>query len=434
VPTPNPYTFPLVAYPGLAPELALRSGMGAWPPYALAAPSDRLLPFVLSRRLLASNSRWLNCAWIEHADSGVRIVTLVPTGAPATGVNVPQLGLVVSKQVDPVNGADYFLYDGALIPSLNLPCGVPLRLVIDNAYQSPRFYAWGPAAELRQTHLQLDWHHDGPLSGVPYGRGFRQRLYVANGALQFEEPRTEKVSSKNPDTGAEVLQSLSQYAVRSFVVEPVPTYLADALSVAQAPKFFLADDEAWRLTAVKASPVGSDGGRWTLSGTLENQLPLLRRGCHQPALEEHAYNPATDVPRGWRCGDTSDTASDYGPSGEFSCELDDNQRPTGYVLEATKDLNRYSPTHGQAGPAQRSADQDLTRCPLPIIYYSIWHQSGTRKNDCPPGYQGSIVLFTSPKGSFTSEKSQADADQQAEDYVLAGLQDNANTYGTCELI
>jgi hypothetical protein len=431
MPTPNPYTFPLVPYPGLAPELALRSGMGAWEPYGLAAPSDRLLPFVLSRRLLASNSRWLNCAWIINADSGQRVETLVPTGAPQTGGNVPALGLVLQKQLDQANGADYFLYDGALVPGLALPCGVPLRLIVDNAYQSPLFYAVAPAAALHQTHLQLDWYHDGPLAGVPYGRGFRQRLYVDNGALQFGEPRTEKVSSKNPDSGAEVLQSLSQYAVRTFVVAPAPTYLAEAVSVAQAPKFFLADDEAWRLTTVKATAVGPDGGRWVLSCTLEDQTPLLRRGCHQWPLDLETYDPATDVPRGWRCGDESDTASDFQPTGDFSCELHDNQSPTGYVLEITRDLNRYSPTFGQAGPVKRSTAPDYDRCPLLTVYQSVTVYDAADKNDCAPGLTGNNVIFPVPAGMFTSTVSQADANRQAADYAAANCQDYANQNGIC---
>lgn len=431
MPTPNPHTFPLVAYPGLAPERALHAGMGAWEPYGLSAPSDRLLPFVLSRRLLPSNSRWLNCAWIEHAESGQRIETLVPTGAPAAGGNVPTLGLVLSKLLDPANGADHFCYDGALVPGLSLPCAVPLRLIVDNAYQSPLFYAVAPAADLRRSHLQLDWYHDGPLAGVPYGRGFRQRLYVDNGSLQFGEPRTEKVSSKNPDTGAEVLQSLSQYAVRAFVVAPVPTYLAEAVSVAQAPRFFLADEESWRLTAVKTTAVGDDGGRWALNGTLENQTPLLRRGCHQPALDLHAYDPATDQPRGWRCGDASDTTSDFQPYGAFSCELDGRQQPTGYVLEATRDLNRYSPTYGQAGPTQRSSAPDYDRCPLLTVYQSVTVYDSADKNDCPPGLTGSTVFLTVPAGMFTSAISQADANQQAADYALANRQAYANQNGNC---
>lgn len=431
MPTPNPHTFPLMPYPGLAPERALRSGMGAWEPYGLSAPSDRLLPFVLSRRLLATNSRWVNCAWIINADSGVRVETLVPTGAPQAGGNVPTLGLVLSKQLDQANGADHFLYDGALVPDLSLPCGVPLRLIVDNAYQSPLFYAVAPAADLRLTHLQLDWYHDGPLAGVPYGRGFRQRLYVDNGALQFGEPRTEKVSSKNPDTGAEVLQSLSQYAVRAFAVAPVPTYLAEAVSVAQAPKFFLADEESWRLTVVKTTAVGEDGGRWALNGTLENQTPLLRRGCHQPALELHAYDPATDLPRGWRCGDTSDTASDFQPYGAFSCEVDTAQHNTGYVLESTQDLNRYSPTYGQAGPVVRSSAPDLVRCPLPIVYYSAPYTLRFAKQDCPLGQTGSEMDYTLPYGAATSSLSQYDADVRAQVLILTVGQDYVNQTGTC---
>lgn len=430
MPTPNPYTFPLVPYPGLAPELALRSGMGAWEPYGLAAPSDRLLPFVLSRRLLASNSRWLSCAWILNADSGQRVATLVPTGAPPPGGNVPTLGLVLSKQVDPANEADHFLYDAALVPGLALPCGVPLRLIVDNTYQSPLFYAMGTAQELATTHLRLDWYHDGPLAGVPYGRGFRQRLYVDNAALQFSEPLTKKVSSSNPDTGEEVLQSLSQYAVRSFTVDPVPTYLADAVLAAQVPKFFLADDEDWRLSEVKTAVVGTDGGRWALTGTLQSKMPLLRRGCYTPPLELQAYDPATDTPRGWRCGNASDTASDYGPSGEFSCELDDNRANTGYVLEATKDLNPYSPTYGQAGPTRRSTAQDAQRCPLPTLYPSVAVYDFAQKDNCGPGLTGSTVLFYVPAGKFQATSQDA-ANGLAAAYAADNRQAYANANGTC---
>ncbi|OGX80844.1 hypothetical protein BEN47_06190 [Hymenobacter lapidarius] len=60
----NVHTFPLLAYPGPAPETAARAGMGGWDAYALWAPTDRLLPFVLQRPLLVGAPRgWRAPGW-----------------------------------------------------------------------------------------------------------------------------------------------------------------------------------------------------------------------------------------------------------------------------------------------------------------------------------------------------------------------------------
>jgi hypothetical protein len=419
-----------MVYPGLAPELALRSGMGGWDPYTLDAPTDRLLPFVLTRAWSGRNAPWVSCAWIEHADTAQRLATLLPTGAQALPATVPALGIVFSKLVDQASRIEHFTYEGTLIPGLSsaLPCGVPLRLVVDNAYQSPRFFAFGLARDLAKSHLLLEWHHDGPLSGVPYGRGFRQCFYIPNGATAELDPRRVEESTANADTGINRQDSLSLFAQQSFSVSPVPAYLSQALSAAPACKYLLADGRPCKLLSTKVSPSG-ENGRWSLLGTLEDETPTLSRGCKADPLPVEAYNAAASVPRGYRCGDTSDKASDFRPNGTYSCELSSGQN-TGYVLQEIEDLNPYSGTYKQKS-TQLSASQDLARCPL--RYFSAQHQASTRKSDCQSGYVGSIVTLTLQPRAYSSTVSQADADAQAEAYVLNQLQAYANANGTCSL-
>ena len=430
----NPHVFPLVAHPGPAPELAARSGQGGWDPYALAAPADRLLPFVLTRLLAPGQGRWVNCATIVHADTEVVIETLIPTGQTAGGPG--PLELVLDKVVDAANLREYFIYYVALIPGLNLPCGVPLRLLLDNGWQSPRFEAVaelsGAPDGVSARYQRLEWRHPGPLSGVPYGTGFTQRLYVENGGLQYLAPREVAQSSQDASTGVVRANFIAEFARRTTTVGSIPRHLADALAGTRPHKLFFVDNQRWLVQEVKEQALGTDGGRWTTTLTLEDVEPLQSRPLLPPApLVPMPFDPVADAPRPWHCGDRSDTAPDYQPTGVVSCELDTNGENTGYSLSETEDANPYSGTSGQPGPIIRALDR--AACPPPIIYSSVWHQAGAAKNDCPPGYSGSVVLFTSPAGSFTSRVSQADADQQAEDYVLAGLQAYANAHGTCSV-
>jgi hypothetical protein len=278
----NPHTFPMVPYPGLAAELATRSGMGGWDAYALAVPTDRLLPFVVTRTRVPGNPSWLSCARIEHADTGAVVFTLTPTGA----VTTPSGGLALSKFPDPAAGVEHFIYYGAIIPGVTLPCGVPLRLIVDD-WQSPCFM---PTIGLSNTHLLLEWWHSRPLSGVPYGTGLRQRFYIDNGALQFAPPRTEKETTKNPATGAVRVDFLAQYRQGTFQTEPLPAYLAEALMATEAHDTFTAGGEPWTVQQVKDQTQGVGGGRWALSMTVEHQQVLVRRGCMATVLTPEAFD------------------------------------------------------------------------------------------------------------------------------------------------
>ena len=341
---------------------------------------------------------------------------------------MPALGLVVTKLVDAANATEHYTYDGALIPGLQLSCNVPLRLVVDNAYQSPRFYALAPAASLPANYLLLEWWNDSPIGEVPYGLGFRQRFYVDNGALQFLDPRINQDVKTDPDTGAQIISAVSQFAQTAFTIEPVPAYLAQAITNAPVCRFFTADGEDWRLLTTKSTVVGDDGGRWSITATLENQTPLTRRGCTPAALVMQEYDAISDAPRGWHCGDTRDTASDYKDTGIYTCQLGSDGRRTGYALEIYQDYNPYSSSYGQQ---QTVVIEDTTRCPFlsgGLVYHRL-------KDNCPTGYMGSDVTYIVEPGTYSSTISQMDADNKGatDVYNAIILGSYANDNGLCLL-
>lgn len=418
----NPYPYPLVPYPGLAPELAVRSAMGGWGPYAQPAPADRFLPFVVTRTLDLANSRWLNCARVEHADTGALITTLTPVGY--TGAAGNDFDLPFRKYTDEAHGVEHFVYFGGIVQALALPCGVPLRLVVDTEWQSPRFHAVPDLSGF----LLLEWWDNGPANGVPYGTGFRQRLYVENAALQFTEPTTEKETTKNAATGEERIDYLAKTNNAAFTVPLVPAYLAEAVSGAEASAHLEIDGQAWQAVDIKPAVQGEDGGRWNLAITVkQKQVLRYRASCPPDPLADAGYDATADAPRPYRCGDTSDTAPDFVDTGGFNCETDDFGN-TGYAVLETRDNNPYSTTCGQT--SQRNVGQDA-RCPVPPTYYSAKVSGYTTRNNCPTGQTGESVYFEVLTGAFTSRANQQAANDLAQAAYDANRQANANTTGSC---
>jgi hypothetical protein len=370
----NPHTFPLVPYPGHAPEEAPLSGMGGWDAYAQLAPPDRFLPFVLARAIAPSNSAWVNCAWVVNVELGEVLQVLVPTAASEAAQDY---GLIFTHYQDTAAGIEYFVYNGAAVQALDMPCGLNLRLVVDNAWQSPLFT---PRADLATTCLALEWWHPAPLSGVPYGGGLRQRFYVENGALQYQAARDDKETSKDPATGAERIDFLAKWRTASLSVAPVPAYLSEAFDAAPAHEFFEVGGEAWRLTAVKDSQAGGDGGRWGLALTLEQQQVLVRRNCQALALAPIAYNPDAP-PRGWRCGDNTDTLADIVRTSGYACVVDGDGHNTGQVQYTETDVNPYSATFNAANLV---TEDNEALCPVPVTYSSVEISQAVRRNDCIP--------------------------------------------------
>ena len=422
----NPHTYPLVPYPGLAPELAVRAAMGGWPAYELPIPTDRLLPFVLSRAISDANSAWLNCARVEHADTGALLVELRPIG-PAQGLTA--LDLPLRKYVDTAAGIEHFVYAGGVIQDLALPCGVPLRLVLDEDWQGPRCVA--SVAPDGVGYLLLEWWNDGPTGGIPYGAGFRQRLYVENAALLHAEPVRDREVSKSLADGTERVDAVLLTRTASVSIGPVPAYLAQALRAAEAVGHFEADGEPWQLTEAKQADAGPDSGRWTITLSLRQRTVLrYQASCPAPVLAETAYDPARDARHPWRCGDLTDTVPEWQTTGR-ACALDAQGDNTGLVNLTQWDINPQSPSFHTTRTAPFQEGPDLVRCPMPVLYQSTAKVGLVTKNDCPSGQQGSVVFYVVPEGQGVSRISQADADAKANTYFLATRQAYANANGTC---
>lgn len=76
-------------------------------------------------------------------------------------------------------------------------------------------------------------------------------------------------------------------------------------------------------------------------------------------------------------------------------------------------LDQYTPTEGE------------------VVYYNVEKTLAAKKNDCSYGTAGNSVTLTAAANKFISKISNTDADKQAEYWLLANAQANANNIGTC---
>lgn len=69
----------------------------------------------------------------------------------------------------------------------------------------------------------------------------------------------------------------------------------------------------------------------------------------------------------------------------------------------------------------------------PAIFYNVLYSENFTKNDCDPGYHGSIVAYIVPALKYSSPFSQINADLQAEEEAATYGQQYANDNGTCAI-
>ncbi len=79
-------------------------------------------------------------------------------------------------------------------------------------------------------------------------------------------------------------------------------------------------------------------------------------------------------------------------------------------------------------------DEPITPPPPPSQYYNIQRSGTFTRNNCGAGYMGTDYIYVVPAGTYGSNISQADANQQAVDDVLTNGQAQANIHGHCVLI
>ncbi|MCC3159674.1 hypothetical protein LJ737_20705 [Hymenobacter sp. 15J16-1T3B] len=311
----NLSVFPLgpVAYPPDAEAPGCAAPWGG--PYAVAAPAGGLLPFHWARP--HSATRRLDCADVIDAETEAVVQALVVD--PATP-GAP-LYLPVELYYDAASNTDYLLYYGDLIDGLALPCGRRLRLRLDNEVVSPVFVVY----EDLSAAPVLEWWHDTPLGSVPYGTGLHQRLYMPGATVWHGEPKEYSETSKDA-FGRDVLDFRAVASTATFTTPPLPAWLREALSgIRSHAHVTLSDFPETRGERVALSYDAADRCRSSVTVTVEalEVVTTAAGTCAAPA-------PLVAVPvpedgyavRGWRCGDTSDTAEDWQDTGLTRCEQD----------------------------------------------------------------------------------------------------------------
>lgn len=76
---------------------------------------------------------------------------------------------------------------------------------------------------------------------------------------------------------------------------------------------------------------------------------------------------------------------------------------------------------------------DTVTCSPAKRYYSVEKKRRATRNNCGEGYSGSIVTLTASANQFFSTISLEDANAQADAWLFANAQTNANNDGSCEL-
>jgi hypothetical protein len=95
---------------------------------------------------------------------------------------------------------------------------------------------------------------------------------------------------------------------------------------------------------------------------------------------------------------------------------------------------RWSISAGWSNPKKLCMRvDDVPIPPAPAIFYNAAVSVNFTKNDCNPGYHGSVVPYAVPAQKYSSPISQEDADQQAADEIATFGQSNANDNGTCNI-
>lgn len=304
---------PFSAYPGVPPDTE-SARCGAWGAYHLPIPQDRLLPFVLSRPYAGPNSR-LNCASLVDAVSYKLIVRL---SVDPNDTSAPYLP--TQKATD--GRTEWILYYGGVIQNIPLVCGRPVRLILDNGYQSAAM------VPVLHTGLILEWYHSGVLQDIPYGvDGFAQRLYLPGTELLPADSALTVEEDTDALTGATTVTSQTLTYNSSFSVV-LPVWAARFWQTIPLHRYkFLSSFGDVSKLSIKQTDMGdgiTQGCRLRLDVTVQQtEILHVGSGCDRaalPVLVEEA--PAGFSPRAYLCGDDSDTRSDWQRTGQSECEQD----------------------------------------------------------------------------------------------------------------
>lgn len=303
----NLRALPFSAYPGPPPDAEPTSCTRLWGGLvSVIVPLDRLLPFALVRPYRGSDSR-LDCARLVDAVSLETVQELsvgADTSAPYT--------LSYEKVTDGTR--EWILYYGSAIAGLSLPLCRPVRLILDNQWQSAPMVARADA----QDGTVLEWSHGGVFEDVPYGpgtAGFTQRLYLPDTRVREGELQREEEVSTDKRTGQRTTRFATLTRTGTFTVGPLPAWLAQAWQTAALHNslsltgFGEVSSLSFKQTDLTGEGSLAAGCRFRLEATAQHVQVLTTAGNCASSAAALLVEPAPEgyAPHGYLCGDASDT-------------------------------------------------------------------------------------------------------------------------------
>jgi Family of unknown function (DUF5977) len=125
----------------------------------------------------------------------------------------------------------------------------------------------------------------------------------------------------------------------------------------------------------------------------------------------------------------------YDPLIGKTSECDENNQITYYEYDALGRLKFVKDEKGNVVKMNEYNNiSEAKQNGCPGTYYNRFITQVYTKNDCPPGYQGTEVIYNVPANTYSSALSQDDADAKAEYQLISMGQAFANTNGSCQQI
>lgn len=331
----------------------------------LVSPQDRLLPFVVAR---TATGQGLDCILVFAAATGQLVASITPAQ--------------VATEVYSDGVMDYYVYYGGAIAGLNLACD---QYYLDVKGQVSEVFT---VSNNTAAMLRIDWSNSSDLPGLPYSKGFQQRLYLqaALGAPDYD------YQEEGEKDGLGELVPLNRTLGKKweFDSELVPEFLLDVLESLTLHDAVIigghADARKLKVKVVLSTPDACA----MLANVEFSEAPVHATQCAPPvswlAVDTSAYTP-----KPWLCGGPTTAAPFWENTGGLRCVT------------------------------------------TSITYNSSAISAMVSPNNCPANTTPVAISYTLAAGFYSSTISQADADTQAQAYFDSTKQAYANSNGGCQV-
>lgn len=330
----------------------------------LACPVDRFLPFVVTR---PTTGQGLDCILVYSAVTDQLVTTVVPAS------------VTIAVYTDAIN--DYYVYFGAAISGLNLPCG---RYYLDVKGQVSEVFG---VVDNLSAFLKIEWKNSADIAGLPYSLGFMQRLYLNAAIGQPSYPYREE--GEKDGNGEFVPLNRSVAKTWQFDTQLVPEFLLDVLqSLTLHDTVTIGSLPA--AIAIKAKVSYSTADNCANLAQIDFSEPAVLASTCAPPLTWLTVNTTGYIPKPWLCGGPATTTPFWEDTGVVRCITTTQTYPSAAISQSITPSN------------------------------------------CPAGSTAAPVPYTLAAGYYVSSVSQTDADTQALAYYNSTSQAYANTNGICK--